>query len=491
MSRGVLPRSLPVLLILLAAALVWLAVGGRGRSGDPTRARPIFAVDPGDVAVVSVQLADRSVELIREGEDWRLAGTVSDRGDPEPVAGLLDALTGELGSSDLSDGDEWRDEARRFGLGAFPPARVTVTTREGAVSSLSIGARNPATGTYYATGAGRDALFAIGGELPRRLELLPNGARHPDLWPPFHPLDIDSLTVRRGGGPADVFARDGAGRWWLRSPADGPARTGALHPRLIAAAPLGRVREDAGARWLRADDGRLANLLFFLDEAQVKRFDPVGAGAEDSLAGRPPWRELVWLRADFADGRPPQTLSLGPILPSKQSLARRGGDSNAFAIGPEIASYADAPLTDYLCLNVLTEPLAAADSLRVQFADSPPVMVRRSGEAWVADAGAAGDRSPGELFADLIHTMDRLAVAAVLPPAPSIGSPLGVQNHGEILAWYGVPGFPERVEIHVGIHGASRRAAAWSPATGLVAEVDPQILVTMRSLFIALGLLRR
>lgn len=110
----------------------------RAVEADPRewRSRLLFPEVGGAPRSVRWRLADGTIELVRDGEEWRLASPVRTRADRARVEELLVALARARADGFLVDRPE---ELATFGLAA-PVATIEVSADGGEERSLSIGA---------------------------------------------------------------------------------------------------------------------------------------------------------------------------------------------------------------------------------------------------------------------------------------------------------------------------------------------------------------
>ena len=482
-SSGMLPRSVWPLLAVLAAAVIWLIVDNRGDGPGAEAPGLLFPVEAAEVVAIEHERPGCEVRIERDGGSWRLGGTVVDLCDGKGVDTLLEKLLRQRGSIAVDAGSP-AGGAGGYGLGAGS-RRAALVLDSGRRIEIRLGNVNPATNLIYATGAGRDVLFYVESELGELLSSLPGSVRLGRLWPEFHPSQVETLSLRSGDGPPDVFARDSVGRWWLRRPRDGYERIGDL-ARSYNAVLDDRRRDDGDASWLRASDARIANLIFYIEQAKIRGFDPT-----DGLTDPMRWpTDRLSIRASFSDGLRDQKVDFGGYVGVEDVLARRNDTPYAFNLLKRLVDYARVPLAEYLETSVLADPVAAADSVRISQIGFDPVLLRRSGEQWIP----AGDHpwdgrgpEPKELAADMILRLQRLRMLGV-DPIPAAGAdPLDERDRFEVVLWYGSPGFPERVDFVLGVDRSRRRAMFWRPRTGQLAQTEQEILSTLRNLFTALG----
>ena len=482
-GTGLLPRSFLPLLAVLAAAVIWLLVDRGPEPPGAEKAGPLFPVAADSVAAVEVENSTSVMRLERGPDGWALSGTLSDLVEPKAADDMVAALLDQKGSDAIDAPVDWRAQLADYRL---DPERVTILTviaRDGREFVLRIGGANPASGLIYATGAGRDRLFYVDPRLADRLGKLPNALRLVKLCPEFHPLDVDTLTLRLRDEPLDVFARDEVGRWWLREPADGFDRiddVAAGYHRIYS----DRRRLSGGVEWLRASDAKLANMLFFIAEANIHEFDPVTVREPASQS------ETLLIGVSFSGKNPPVSIGIGPVVGKDAVAAGRNDSPYRFRILKRLLDAGDVPLADFLETTVLSDPAGAADSIVLTRIGEEPIRMGRESDGWVlrGDYSWSGTGpTPDELAADMVPRLDRLAIERALQPAVAGEDPLQSAYRTDIVLGYSLPGFPDRIEMIVGVLADGSGAGAWFPDSGALFEVDRNILSTLRSLFMVLG----
>lgn len=146
---------LALLVAALGAYLYWVELPEAAREAEGTR---VFPLEADDVTRVAIRFPDRTLELARTGEDWRLTAPLEADADDAQVKGVVASLTAakiertlEGGGSDLAP----------FGLG--PDAlRVELADAGGTTAVATIGRTTPiGAKTYVRSGeAGDVALTA-------------------------------------------------------------------------------------------------------------------------------------------------------------------------------------------------------------------------------------------------------------------------------------------------------------------------------------------
>lgn len=475
------PRSVYPLLGLLLLAVLWLWRSGDGGHGDGPRRVFDFGSDF-ESGVVSCTLrgGDAHVTLDRDPGapgGWRLGGDLPDHADADGVTALLSSLAATLGTGAVADAG-WAALPEDYGLDDGGLFELLVATADGERRTLRVGARNPATGLFYATGAGRDELFMVGEDLVGVLAGLPAAVRARAFWPGFARDRADTVRLRFPGQDGwDLAARDDGGRWWLRAPADGWARTGevaaAYHRR-----HADRRKRDAGGDWYRLRDREIIALLAYLEADRVRDFlDPALPPPADGFAVR-------------VSGAPAHEAVFGEIESESRLRAWRDGFAAGMVIPPTVATDCGGGLPQYLHTDVLTRTLAYADSFALARADLDRVVFVRADGGWRCDAAAAPrDRERLELMGrDLAFQLDHLPIRHVLDPTADdpLGPPLTI-----LTVWRTGPGAPPLTEIRWGLDAGTGAPAAWFPVDGRLVTIDRDVLVTFQTVLMTAAGMRR
>jgi hypothetical protein len=444
---------------------------------------PLFDFTPGDVVRLEVRRALGDDVLVREDGRWRLEGDRADLVDGERMASILELLTGGDGFAVLPGTEPFE---RRFGFASEAAVELVFTLADGAQHRLALGDLAPVSDQIYASGAGRPGVFGVGGRFYQAAAQLPDNVRLQTLLPPLALADLDSLTLHRRDQSSLRFRADERRRWWLsaRSAGDLVGLAGRYHARFED-----RQQRHDGERWLLASHRRLADVVFRTTGTDVVGFvapEQVTPAQLAELGLAPPYRGVTLHRGD-------QTwdLFLGESQPEQMVLARREG---ALVMTRDVAL---APLegfvSEFLELGALGFRLSVADSFRVDHPDRPWLWARRApdpqrrlrdGESpWIAVLPTGwrfnfDARTTANHAHDLQVYLDRLAMIDLLDETDTTDDPL-VGDRWRIGAYY--DDAPSRV-VWLGTQAASGRPVIWEPATGRLALVDEEILVTLRNL---------
>lgn len=494
--ESALPRSFWLLLALLGAAVAALVVSQALQRGAPEAGAEARLLPGLDAArVTALALARDGGELVlRRGEGgWRFAAGFADRADSAAAAALVRDLCEAPALPLLPDGGEG-DDGASLGLEGPRALRLRLEVAGGPPAQVVLGLPNPVRELCYARVEGRAGVWGVSPRLRERFEALPDAARLRRLWPRFAPTDVETMARRAGAGPADLFARDAQGRWWLRAPVGGAAVAGAPFAAYSARYADRVVRRD-GADWWRACDRAVDELLFKVGEVPVSSFGRRDAPPETLRAAglAPP---VASLHAVLRGGQTFAAACGGDAL-TGHVFALRDGLPHLLRVGGAFAEPLATPVSGLVNADAVDFALALADSIRLQRGDRPPVRAHREGKIWHVAGRPNGPirPTPGDLVSDLCLTIDRLPFLAVLPPAARREEALAPANRFVLSVWGpGGPAAGRTVEFAPLAPGPGREpavaaaavAGAWFPQDGRLLGVDRELLVTLRNLFLVL-----
>lgn len=203
---------------------------------DQWRARDLVELGDDEVAALTVLAGADRIQLVRQGEDWRLLEPLEDVADRDHARNLiadLDALRIE----EFLDNPPPAAE-----LGLEPPAyRITIVRSSGGDPiSIDFGASRERDGrTQIACRRNAADLFWVDDRAAIRL------AKAPVLWrsrmvAPFDTWDAERLTITAGGRSVTLERKDGM---WV-APGGGEVEYGKVQDRLATLAALEAVDFD-------------------------------------------------------------------------------------------------------------------------------------------------------------------------------------------------------------------------------------------------------
>jgi hypothetical protein len=458
--RGSVPRSAIYLGALLIVAVVALLLLRRSPAPpDYTLGGGLFTLTPDQIDGVLLTRDGAQYRLDRTGSGyWTLSGALSDFLDQDGVAGLLQTLTASTGGR-LLPGSEPED--RRYDFNGPGSLRLTLFSGDGEPQRLAIGTKNPVTGAYYGSGAGRSACFPVAPGLRDLLTQLPDRLRLRTLLPDFERDAVTGIEVQRDSRTDHLTRRER--RWWLRLPAEGAALLGPWY-RDYTAIYSDRVAEFAGSAWVLAHEQSVRLLVYESSRVVVKEMAPAADnlrlkgefGLDEPLA-------LIRLTGDGINPDPTAgpadelELTIGTAVTEDRVPVLRGG--NVLLTEPEAVTILGEPVAGLVDDTALGFSPALADSLvltregtvllrahRDRRPTRPGERFReRPADFWLTDflAGAPADiseRARHGRSQDLLVNLERTRTLRVLPPTRS-AAVLKDEERVRLTLWF-PPGEP-------------------------------------------------
>ena len=275
MKARAIPRSALWLVVILAVALAVLVyLRRRPEPADFTLGGPLFHTPADQIDGLLLTRDGAQYRLDRQPSGrWALSGAVRDYLDQEAVGRLLRRLTQATGGRLLAGSEP---EDRRYDFNGPGAMRLTLFATDGSTEKLVVGARNPVTGGWYGSGAGRPACFPVSDGLHEVLKAIPLSQRLDKLLPLTDPAAVDTVMIQRGE-ITDLLARR-HGRWFLRQPTEGDPALGApylAYRRLYQ----DREREEDGVGWTLANDVLVGQLVYECSGLSAQRILPPGDAA--------------------------------------------------------------------------------------------------------------------------------------------------------------------------------------------------------------------
>ena len=459
---SLIPRSFWYLMIAVVLAGGWLLIGPGEEDGQP----PLVPLAADEVVSLTVGDAESSYGLMRTPEGWRLDGDCPDHLSDADVNSLLDDLVTVRRSAEPVASD---DLGGSFGLTDARALVLTIVDLRGVRCELTIGGVNEVTGTAYVRETGKREVFLTAGEVRGWLLGVPNALRDDEVWPDFREDQADTLELV-AGVDTHLFARDDLGRWWLRD--DGRAGTGPSFEYRLRSDD--RTLESGGARWHRADDRALRNLVVSLVDARVNVFHRPGRRAQPAPIG----------------GRSIRTAS-------------RGGSGHDLVFGDIKDTFFDAWRDDCPCglvmsldgqraaeavtisplrEEVLTHGLALADSFVLELTGWPQLTVVRRDDGWAQADRDATDRDLRNQIRDMAVLLDRLPILSVRPTEHDPDQLFADGYRLTLRTWHSRPGLPQEQVMVFGVSREKDRLLGWRPSDGFVCEVPREVMTSSRAL---------
>lgn len=513
--RPLPPGLLPTLLlavVLVAALMGYLHLKARRTAQEIVLAAPLLPVETGRIDGILVTTGGAQFRLDRHGGDtWSLGGATVDFVDPRAMDSLLRDLAAFEGGAVLP-GTEREDP--RYEFNGDLALRVTFLTDDGQRLRLALGAANPVTGRWYASGLRRAGCFMVEDKVRKRLAGLPGSVQLKVLLPQVKASDLTDIALWRGETRHKLEQRDG--RWWLQVPARGLDALG-RDVTAYNAVYHDRVRTTGDVTWIMASTAAVGNLVHGVSHTVVHRIQPASETALWQARWNldHPWRRVTLagpgVNPDPTDlSRDRMSLTFGaPLGPHDVPVRRR---EVVLTADGEAADILDKPLGDLVHRAALTRPAMAAVRMELKrngtvvlagVRDSVRALsgaeVTDGREWWTTTVPAPGgggldDSEIAKLAGHVIVDIDRMPLVAVLPPWLDVSSPLQATEQLELVLTYAGADGPEvlayrfgylRADVHPDLTvpgDGPGPVALWRPDTGKLLQVSDGLLVTARSL---------
>jgi len=511
---GASPRPLVILFLVavLAVGGVWLAK--RRQAVDYTLGGALFPVTADQIEGLLLTRQNLQYRFDRQANGvWTLSGAASDYLDVQAMAALVKVLPTALGAAILPGTDT---EDRRYEFNGPEAMRLRVFLSGGEDISLVLGALNPVTGTYFASGAGRQGCFPVAAPFRDRLFMLPNSVQAKTLLPPFERDKVQIVRVTRSGAEHEFALRDGY--WWLRlAAAELRTATAGLPPSVRAYQALydDRRRQDEDGLWVMASAQAIGQLIYEVSEIIVREVKGPreSAGRLEQWELDPPWRQVVMqgegLNTDATAPVPDQfTIAFGPPVGADRVPALRRG--NVLLTDFEAVNLLDQGLETLVEQFALNRVARRAD--RLEMTREGKLLLRgvRGDDAVITDgrkawqtiypgAGAPNLQETARhgLSQDLVVNLNRIEVLAPLPPSTD---PAVLQDRERVritMFWADREqnqelivevGYLDLEHLGAGAQAVERTAdgtppvGLWFPATGKLLQIPVQLVVTARSM---------
>jgi len=520
--RGSLPRSTTYLAAVLAVALgVLFFLRRNPPPPDYTLGGRLFTASPDSIEGLLVTRSGAQYRIDRTASGaWTLSGAVSDFLDQQAVDHVLDKLSSATGGRLLPGS---RPEDRRYEFNVPEAVRLTLFTTGGGKENLAIGARNPVTGLYYGSGAGRQACFPVSAGLRDLLAGLPGDLQLKTLLPPVDRQKVREIEVRRGS--RSYLLRRRHRRWWLRMPAEGEAALGSWYHK-YSSLYRDRREEEEGVTWLLADDQAARLIIHQGTRTIVKQILPPVEAARyrQELELDPPWRRIV-LRGTGINPDPLAAsadrleITFAHALDQERVPAIRRG--NVLITEPEAIRMVGEPLGSLLDSRALDFLISRADSLTVEregrlllraHRDPGPLQPGKRGKErpvdfWLTDfpdraASGLDQRTHDARSRNLLANLERMSALRILPPTrdpevlkqkervrlvvwyPDVEQPVPGEGHGRMVLEIGYldekrlpAGSPEPAAEQDGL----APVGLWRPATGQLLQIPGTTITTTRA----------
>ncbi|MFT5315384.1 MAG: hypothetical protein ACI9UK_001216 [Candidatus Krumholzibacteriia bacterium] len=514
MSQSSLPRSLPVLALVAIVAVGGFWFAQKGHKPDPNRGGALFSVEAADIEGLLLTRGGIQYRFDRlPNGGWSLSGAVHDYLDRQAMDALVEMFPQAVGGPILA-GTEFED--RRYEFNGPDAIRLRLFLADGKSLSLVMGALNPVTGNYFASGIEREGCFAVPAPFRDKLSLLPVTVQAKTLLPALDRDLVQNIELTRSGQVHRLAKRDGY--WWLHlddSLENSPfTRFGPVAQAYQNFYPDRRQVLDDGL-WVLASKLTVEQMIYEVGETIVRDIiSPRESAARiEQWDLDPPWRQVVMsgpgLNSDISAPVADQyTIGFGTPIGEDQVPAVRQGN---------------ALVTDLMALGVLNQGLELfveqtalhvvarqADHLKFE---REGVLLLESGRTGVADtdegrgawqtvypaAGApnldeVGRRGLGQ---DVVVNLNRIEMLAALPPTQDAKVLTDDERVRLTLTW-GKTGEADHRELvleagylvaedwptgtFARTQDGGRPVGLWFPGSGKLLQIPNYLLVSARNM---------
>jgi hypothetical protein len=175
------------------------------------RDKRILSIDRDAVDRIEVRQGRRTIALVKQDGEWRLAGPIEARADSSVAEGLLSRISSLQMQSIV---DENASELGKYGL-RNPEAQVTLSSGS-AQAVLAVGSKTD-DGALYVRDASKPAVYTVPSDIMTEIGKTAADYRRKDVFA-FRTYDVERIEITRGGSTL-VFERqrgkgpDGADAW--------------------------------------------------------------------------------------------------------------------------------------------------------------------------------------------------------------------------------------------------------------------------------------
>jgi len=437
---SLLPKSVVPLLILIVVAVIWLVI-----DRDPPEQNK-FLLDMKFESISSVEILhdDIVVEIAKTDSGYSLSGTVNDKADQEAISKFLRSLCNlkVVEIPVVTDGAS-------VGLG-----QLSITAFDGEKTvTCRLGKMNPVSGDYYMACSNRPEIVTIDGLFVSLLNNIPFSLRQRLLFGEEAEY-AEIIKVRFPGSEKfDEFIKDGDS-WWLVNNSGDDSRLGEVVTRKR---DLYNDRTRDGA--YQADENLISNLLFIARSAKVTHSSTVKI--------EPPVSAAISIGSTIVEFS---------YSGKEQVECWRNSNPYPLKVNKKLFNYAFGNLQTWLMTKVTDIEISSADSLRVSVLGLTPITAQKESDNWVVE-----DQDLGDQFSDLALEIERMEIVSVLDTEEY---PLAEISRANIEIW--IHGNSEPVVMKFGRNSDNSKLLCLMD--GVTVEVTPQMITTLRTLYMAAGL---
>ncbi len=185
--------------------------GALAKEAVDLRDRGVIDFNQADLSKVAISRGGKSIDLVQEGEAWKIVSPITTGADPEKVGALLRKLR-NLRVRDFVD--DAPKQMEKYGLAA-PEAEIALRGRgDEAVGAVVFG-MEAEKGARYARAAGREAVFTVGNDIMKEIVSDPADLRD-KMVTRLGEAEVDEIRIE-GGGRKLSMSKAGD-RWEIREP---------------------------------------------------------------------------------------------------------------------------------------------------------------------------------------------------------------------------------------------------------------------------------
>jgi len=312
---------------------------------------------------------------------------------------------------------------------------------------------NPVSGDYYMACSNRPEIVTIDGLFVSLLNNIPFSLRQRLLFGEEAEY-AEIIKVRFPGSEKfDEFVKDGDS-WWLVNNSGDDSRLGEVVTRRR---DLYNDRTRDGA--YQADENLISNLLFIARSAKVTHSSTVKI--------EPPVSAAISIGSTIVEFS---------YSGKEQVECWRNSNPYPLKVNKKLFNYAFGNLQTWLMTKVTDIEISSADSLRVSVLGLTPITAQKESDNWVVE-----DQDLGDQFSDLALEIERMEIVSVLDTEEY---PLAEISRANIEIW--IHGNSEPVVMKFGRNSDNSKLLCLMD--GVTVEVTPQMITTLRTLYMAAGL---
>ena len=205
------------LLLVLLAGLALGALLFAQRSRTRSAGEPLLAFDPEMAEKISIEEGAGRVDLVKEGEIWRMKTPVTDRANPEAVQALLGKASGMEALDQLKRGD-LKGNVSLEALGLKQPRKI-VTIVAGGRHTAFFGADGAAPGQIYARVDSDRSVYLVPSDMAA-LAFRPSAEFRDPRITALSPERLEEITLfkNESGVPQQLRLKQTSGGWMIESP---------------------------------------------------------------------------------------------------------------------------------------------------------------------------------------------------------------------------------------------------------------------------------